>query len=192
MPQYMPVHPFTGLEAIGFRRNGAPIWPVVGGSEEGAEGQEGAEGAQGQEGQEGEGEQKPEVDWKAKAREWEKRAKANAGAAKKLAEIEESSKSEAQKAADRATAAEQRAVEAEAKVLRRDIAIEHKLGKDDAALLDALTDEDAMRALAARLGAESGRKNKNYVPREGSNPNAGKNGASDEREFARNLFGSGG
>src|SRR5690349_3293430 len=66
-------------------------------------------------------------------------AKANASAAKKLAEIEEANKSEAQKAAERLTKAEQRAVEAEAKVLRREIAIEHKLSTDDAALLDALT-----------------------------------------------------
>lgn len=27
------VHPFTGLEAIGFRKNGNPIWPVMGGDE---------------------------------------------------------------------------------------------------------------------------------------------------------------
>jgi hypothetical protein len=28
----LPVHPFTGLTALGLRRNGAPIWPVKGGS----------------------------------------------------------------------------------------------------------------------------------------------------------------
>jgi hypothetical protein len=31
----LPVHPFTGLTALGLRRNGAPIWPVKGGSEDG-------------------------------------------------------------------------------------------------------------------------------------------------------------
>lgn len=30
----LPVHPFTGLTAIGLRRNGDPIWPVKGGSED--------------------------------------------------------------------------------------------------------------------------------------------------------------
>jgi hypothetical protein len=30
----LPVHPFTRLTAIGFRRNGDPIWPVKGGSED--------------------------------------------------------------------------------------------------------------------------------------------------------------
>lgn len=28
----LPVHPFTGLTALGLRRNGAPIWPVRGGA----------------------------------------------------------------------------------------------------------------------------------------------------------------
>lgn len=30
----LPVHHFTGLTAIGLRRNGAPIWPVRGGAED--------------------------------------------------------------------------------------------------------------------------------------------------------------
>lgn len=46
----MPVHHFTGLTAIGFRRNGDPIWPVKGGSSDhdGAEGGDsgGADGGQ--------------------------------------------------------------------------------------------------------------------------------------------------
>lgn len=109
--------------------------------------------------------------------------------AAKLDEIEEASKTEAEKAAERLAKAEQTARDAEARALRRDIALEHQLGKDDAALLDALTDEDAMRALAARLGAGTG-KTSNYVPREGTNPAA--TGAGGEREFVRNLFGSGG
>lgn len=88
--------------------------------------------------------------------------------AQQLDQIEESQKSEAEKAAERLSNAEQRAVEAEARALRREVALEHNLSKDDAALLDAITDEDAMRALATRL-AVSGRPS-NYVPREGSNP----------------------
>ena len=66
----------------------------------------------------------PEVDWKAKARDWEKRAKENKAAADKLAELEESQKSEAQKLADRLAAAEQRATQAEAKAERSRIAAE--------------------------------------------------------------------
>jgi hypothetical protein len=131
----------------------------------------------------------PEIDWKAKAREWEKRAKDNKSAADRLAEIEEASKSEAQKAADRLAAAERKAVEAEARVLRRDIALDFKLGKEDAELLDSITDEDAMRRLAERLvGRESERKKQgNHVPNEGRTPNP----ADDtERAAVRGLFGS--
>ncbi|MFC9769465.1 hypothetical protein [Rhodococcus jostii] len=49
-------------------------------------------------------------------------AKANADAAKRLAEIEEANKSEADKAAERLAAAEQRARELEAKAVRAEIA----------------------------------------------------------------------
>jgi hypothetical protein len=130
-----------------------------------------------------------EIDWKAKAREWESRAKANKTAADRLAEIEEANKTEAQKAAEKTATAEKRAVEAEAKVLRRDVAIEHKLTSEDAALLDTITDENAMRALAARLaGAESDRKTQGlHVPGEGKTPTAP--AADGERETARKLFG---
>lgn len=39
----MPVHPFTGLTAIGYRRNGAPIWPILGGAEDDTGGDSGDE-----------------------------------------------------------------------------------------------------------------------------------------------------
>lgn len=136
-------------------------------------------------------EQKPTetVDfWKQKAREQEKRAKENAEAARRLSEFEDAQKSEAEKAADRLAKAEQRATEAEAKALRREVALEHSLTKGDAELLDALTDEDAMRRLAARLAeaSEDKRKNGNRAPNEGrTSPNAG---SGDEGEFARQLF----
>ncbi|MEU1761680.1 hypothetical protein [Micromonospora sp. NPDC005652] len=129
-----------------------------------------------------------EIDWKAKARDWERKAKANASAAQRLVEIEEANKSEAEKAAERLAKAEKAAQEAEARALRREIALEHKLTKDDAALLDAVTDEDAMRLLATRLGqqAEDRKKTANHVPREGSNPAAT---SSSDANFARDLLG---
>lgn len=34
-PVRLPTHPRTGLTALGFRRNGAPIWPVAGASPDG-------------------------------------------------------------------------------------------------------------------------------------------------------------
>jgi len=56
-----------------------------------------------------------ETDWKAEARKWEERAKANKTAAERLAEIEEASKTEAQKAAERLAAAEAKVAEFEAR-----------------------------------------------------------------------------
>jgi hypothetical protein len=65
-----------------------------------------------------------ETDWKAEARKWEERAKANKTAAEKLAEIEEASKTAEQKAAERLQSAEKRAVELEQKADRAEVAAE--------------------------------------------------------------------
>ena len=88
---------------------------------------------------------------------------------KDLKAAAEAGKTDAERVADRLAEVEQRAAEAEARATRRDIALEYKLSKDDAALLDSLTDEAAMKALAARLAGESDKK-RNLVPREGNNP----------------------
>lgn len=119
-----------------------------------------------------------DVDWKAEARKWEKRAKENAEAAKRLAEIEEAQKSEAERVAERIAKAEQATRDAEARALRREIALEHGLSKEDAVLLDAVSDEDAMRRLAARLAEQAAERgnhistNGAYVPAEGKTPPA--------------------
>lgn len=123
--------------------------------------------------------------WKQKAREQEKRAKENADAARRLSEIENANKTEVQKAAERLSEAEKRAVEAEARVLRRDVAIENKLTADDAALLDTITDEAAMRLLAQRLAGSDKTTSRNHVPREGNNPRPDDD---EMRTFTRNLF----
>ena len=54
-----------------------------------------------------------ETDWKAEARKWEARAKENSDAAKRLAEIEEASKTDLEKALARAEAAEAKVKEHE-------------------------------------------------------------------------------
>lgn len=129
------------------------------------------------------------IDWKSKAREWEKRAKDNKSAADELTRLREEQKSAEQKAADREKAALDRATAAEAKAIRREVALEYGLSKDDAALLDDLGDEDAMKRLAERLAdREKDKRKKNPVPREGGNPRPP---ADADREFVRNLFGSG-
>lgn len=65
-----------------------------------------------------------ETDWKAEARKWEDRAKANKSAAERLAEIEEASKSAEQKAAERLEAAERKAADLEQKADRAEVAAE--------------------------------------------------------------------
>jgi len=67
--------------------------------------------------------------WKAMSRKHEADAKKNAVAAKQLAEIEESKKSEIEKLTDAGKAADQRATAAEAKALRYEIAAEKSVPK---------------------------------------------------------------
>ena len=105
--------------------------------------------------------------------------------AQRLDEIEDASKTEAQRAAEATAAAEQRAVEAEARATRREIALEFSLSKDDAALLDDLTNEDVMPRFAERL-AQSATAHRNYVPAEGTNPRPEPD---ERREFADFLTG---
>lgn len=62
--------------------------------------------------------------WKALARKHEQQAKANADAARKLAELEEQDKTESQKATDKAAEAEQRATAAEARLTRLEVALD--------------------------------------------------------------------
>lgn len=97
----------------------------------------------------------------------------------------DSDKTEVEKAAERLAEVERRADEAEARAVRRDVALEFRLTKDDAALLDAMTDEKAMRSLAERLAGESDKK-RNHVPREGNPPSAT---GDDRRDFLRRLTG---
>jgi hypothetical protein len=65
--------------------------------------------------------------WKQKAREQEQRAKANADAANRLKEFEDRDKTEAQKLAERAEAAERRVAEIEAHAIRLEVAAEKGL-----------------------------------------------------------------
>ena len=146
------------------------------------------------------------TDWKAEARKWESRAKesnaaakANEAAAKRLAEIEESQKTEVQKLQDRITAAEKavadaekRAVEAETARLRSDIATKHGISAEDRDLFLTGTDEAALTAQAKRLAdRETDRKkNGNVAPKEGDAKNNDSKEDRELREFARNLFGA--
>lgn len=96
----LPIHPTTGLSAVGLRRDGRPIWPIMGGSGEGEPGGPETEPTDPadppkstdqeppndppKEPEKGEGE-----DWKAKSRDWEKRAKENKAVADKAAKAQQ-------------------------------------------------------------------------------------------------------
>jgi hypothetical protein len=94
-----------------------------------------------------------EVDWKAKAREWEKRAKANADAADKLAKFEDAQKSEAQRLTEARDAAAAEAAEARAETLRYKVATKYAISSDDAETFLTGTDEDTLTKQAERLAA---------------------------------------
>lgn len=130
----------------------------------------------------------PDVDWKAKSREWERRAKENKSAADKLAELEESQKTAEQKSAERLAEAERKAAEADFRINAAEVAATNGLPvsivtgpKDKTA--DALT-EYAKSVLAWADGRSKPKGN--YVPNEGrtsTNP-----AADDMRVFTRQLF----
>lgn len=82
------------------------------------------------------------IDWKAEARKWERRAKENMEAARRLREAEEAEKTELQKMAERAEAAEKRVAEAEGKLLRLEVAQAKGLTAAQARRLQGATREE--------------------------------------------------
>lgn len=141
-------------------------------------------------------EQKPTetVDfWKSKARDQEKRAKENAAAAQRLAEIEEASKSESEKAADRIAKAEAEVATVPSKVadaLRTHLVSLHGIEADDAELFLTANDPELLLKQVTRLIGQSDKRKKtnNVSPREGNQPKSA--GNEDERAFVRDLFAS--
>jgi len=83
-----------------------------------------------------------ETDWKAEARKWETRAKENSTAAKRLSEIEEASKTEAQKLAERAEAAERALADAQADALRSKVIAKHGIPEDYHEFVVGATEEE--------------------------------------------------
>ena len=128
--------------------------------------------------------------WKQKAREQEKRAKDNAAAAKRLAEIEEAQKTETEKAADRMRTLETERDQAVQEALRFKVAAKFGIGDDDVDLFLTGTDEETLTKQAERLSQRTSDRKKqgNVVPREGTPP---REPVDDEmRAFTRQLFDS--
>ncbi|MFC9769276.1 hypothetical protein [Rhodococcus jostii] len=116
-----------------------------------------------------------ETDWKAEARKWEQRAKDNAPAVKRLAEIEEANKTEAQKQAERLAALEAENATVKAEALRYKIAAKHTVSDEDAELFLTGSDEQTLTRQAERLAAQFAPLPKPkgpHVPSEGRIPDA--------------------
>lgn len=99
----------------------------------------------------------------AESRKWESRAKDNFEARKELDALKASQMTDAEKAEaasketeQRLADAEKRAADAEAALARYSVATEFGLSKEDAEALAAVSDPDALRALAERLAGRSG------------------------------------
>ena len=127
--------------------------------------------------------------WKQKAREQEKRAKANADAATKLAQIEEAQKSEAEKTADRIKQLENEAQDARREALRFKVASQFGIDADKAELLLTGPDEETMTKQAQAFADVSATRKKagNVSPREGSQTRPAPDA---KREFLRDLTGA--
>ncbi|MFP8960029.1 hypothetical protein ACLIYP_05570 [Streptomyces nanhaiensis] len=136
-----PLATHHALEVLGWRRNGAPIYAIAGGNGEGdggtgstagdggdgsgtsgqdgtgsgtSGGPAGAEGSgQGGDGSGTSGNDGGEPDWKALARQWEKRAKENKGAAAELEKLREQQMTEQERAVKEAEKAGRTAAAAE-------------------------------------------------------------------------------
>lgn len=92
--------------------------------------------------------------WKNRSRENEKRAKDNADAAKRLAEIEDSQKSESEKVADRIAKAEAEVASVPAKVsdaLKSYLVTLHEISDEDAELFLTASDPDLLLKQVGRL-----------------------------------------
>lgn len=133
--------------------------------------------------------------WKQKAREQEKRAKENATAAKRLTEIEDSQKTEAEKTAERLAKADAEVAGVPSKVaeaLKSHLVALHGIDTDDAELFLTGSEPDLLLKQVTRLLAQKGeqsdtqKKNGNHVPDEGKNPSSA---VSSEAQVARALFG---
>lgn len=133
--------------------------------------------------------QHPETDWKAEAerlrknlqeaRKWEERAKSNRDELDQL----KAAATDADKATSELANLKQQMAELKAANDRKDVAIEFKLSAEDAALLSAVTDVEAMRTIADRLSKRPA----GHVPNEGTQSPAPEDEA---RLFVRQLSGT--
>lgn len=122
-----------------------------------------------------------ETDWKAEARKWESRAKENSTAAQKLAEIEESKKSETQKLQEQLAQFQERASQAERDRERLSVIAKHGIPEEYHDLVHG-TDAGSLEASAAKVkaliasNAAPAQEATFIIPSEGGSPNLALNG----------------
>jgi hypothetical protein len=95
------------------------------------------------------------TDWKAKAREWEKRAKENKSAADELVALKQAQMSEAERTAARLAELEREAQTARSEALRYRVATRYGISDEDAELFLTATDEDTLERQAKALAERS-------------------------------------
>jgi len=93
-----------------------------------------------------------DTDWKAEARKWEQRAKANKDAAARLQELEDAQKSEQEKLAEKLTVTEKRAVEAELRAARLEVATSKGLPMASVKFLTGNTPDELAASADELLG----------------------------------------
>lgn len=204
-------HP-AGLDPIGFYKSGRPIYPIMGGSVDAAPSsapdggdvrsdQNGRTQSEKSDAEQRTSETSPDAEqrsdaddnsldhWKAQSRRWERQAQANADAARELAALKESEKTELQKAVDRAAAAETELTALRTESMKRKAAAKHGISEDDLQFLHG-DDETSLDAAAKKLAERINGNGRSKGPRDpGRTPtDKGKN-AADARETVRTLFG---
>lgn len=134
-----------------------------------------------------------EIDWKAEARKWEGRAKENSSAAQKLAEIEESKKSETQKLQEQLAQFQERATAAERDRERLAVIAKHGIPEDYHDLVHG-NDQESLAASAAKVqalitaNAQPQQDAASFViPSEGGSPSLALNGDGIESALRKAL-----
>ena len=133
-----------------------------------------------------------ETDWKAEARKWEARAKENSGAANKLAEIEESKKSETQKLQEQLATLQERAATAERDRERLAVIAKHGIPEGFHDLVHG-ADAEALEASAAKVrslittSAQPESAASFVIPDEGGSPSLALNGDGIESALRKAL-----
>jgi|SRR5690625_556428 len=107
----------------------------------------------------------------------------------KIAEFEQAQMTEAEKAEARVRAAEERAAELEADNTRKGVALQYGLSADDVALLEGVTDPEAMKRIAERLSVQAAEANAPRTPQPHPAQRAGDAPVDDKDAVARAFFG---